>query len=314
MRGARRFVFVRAAFARAGRASLRFAARARAGGARRRLESASARRRRAAPGAGPRRRGFGGRFFRRRRETKTLHSEGPGGGGRGGGCRGGHQGVRHRHRARPLGPRVDQKRKRVWRRSLRVPGAQLARRARGDQPRRGALPVFASVPGAPLRGRVQTRGPVRERVAPDAGGGAALVGVRRRRARSGAGRVRGAVASVGGGVRDARRGAPVLGRRARARVVRRHVAPRRRGVPPARQRGARVIGLVLAGGAQVAPARQPRLLPLPALARGRARRCGAPRCPPGRFRFNDIPKRRVHGGVPFGVPGPPPAKRLRPGG
>ena len=205
MRGARRFVFVRAAFARAGRASLRFAARARAGGARRRLESASARRRRAAPGAGPRRRGFGGRFFRRRRETKTLHSEGPGGGGRGGGCRGGHQGVRHRHRARPLGPRVDQKRKRVWRRSLRVPGAQLARRARGDQPRRGALPVFASVPGAPLRGRVQTRGPVRERVAPDAGGGAALVGVRRRRARSGAGRVRGAVASVGGGVRDARR-------------------------------------------------------------------------------------------------------------
>ena len=131
--------------------------------------------------------------------------------------------------------------------ALRVPGTQLARRAGGDQPPRGAVPVPAAVPGAALLRRVQARGPVRVRVEADARGGAAVVGVRRRRARPGAGRDGGAAASVGGGVRHARRGAARLGRRARARVVRRHVAPRRCGLPPARQRGARAAGLVLRG-------------------------------------------------------------------
>ena len=61
VRRARRFVPLRAAVARAGRAALRAAARARAGGARRWLARAPARRRRAAPGAGPRRGGCRGR-------------------------------------------------------------------------------------------------------------------------------------------------------------------------------------------------------------------------------------------------------------
>ena len=213
VRGARRSVPVRAAFARAGRAALRFAARTRPGGARRRLESVPARRRRAAPGAGPRRRGLE-RRSRRRDARNDRRAERPGGGGCRGGRRGGHQGLRRRRCAGPLGPRVDKKRERVRGRALRVPGAQLACRAGGDQPPRGALPVSAAVFGAALRGRVQARGPVRERVAPDARGGAAVVGVRRGRARPGAGRHRGAAAPIGGGVRHARRGSARLGRRA----------------------------------------------------------------------------------------------------